>query len=130
LVAPVEASGNPVHEGLFTAGGLIGGDCARCHQRHFPRSSICPWCGGPDVVEIGLSREGRLWAWTAVTNAPPGYEGDVPYGFGVVELAADGLRVVSRLVEADPSRSHEGMALRFTLVALGDGTTTWAYGPA
>ena len=25
--------------------------------------------------------------WTAVTTAPPGYEGPVPYGFGVVETS-------------------------------------------
>jgi uncharacterized OB-fold protein len=83
-----------------------------------------------DVSEVALSAEGRLWAWTAVNTAPPGYEGDVPYGFGVVELGHDKLQVVTRLVESDPSLLHVGMPLRFTVVPLTGGTTTWAYGPS
>jgi uncharacterized OB-fold protein len=122
--------GEPVYEGLFSSAGLIGGECAGCGERHFPRADHCPWCGRGDVSEVSLSTEGRLWAWTAVNSAPPGYEGDVPYGFGVVELDRDNLRVVTRLVDADPSGLHEGMALRFTIIPVGGGTTTWAYGPS
>jgi uncharacterized OB-fold protein len=122
--------GDPVHEGLFTSGGLIGGECGGCGQRHFPRAETCPWCGSTDVSEVKLSTEGSLWAWTAVNSAPPGYEGDVPYGFGVVDLDQDKLQVVTRLVEADPCALQEGMAVRFTIVPLGGGTTTWAYEPA
>jgi uncharacterized OB-fold protein len=122
--------GDPVHEGLFTSAGLSGGECAGCGRRHFPRAGNCPWCGSPAIAEVTLSAEGRLWAWTAVNSAPPGYEGEVPYGFGVVDLARDNLQVVTRLVEADPTALHEGMALRFTVVPLAGGTTTWAYGPS
>ena len=53
-----------------------------------------------------------------MTAAPPGYNGPVPYGFGVVELDGIGLRVVGRLTEADPARSRAAMPMR--LVA--DGT--------
>jgi uncharacterized OB-fold protein len=121
--------GDPVQTGLFTSEGLIGGRCGICHRRHFPRAEVCPWCGGAEVAEVGLATEGRLWAWTAVTSPPPGYEGDTPYGFGVVELDADQLHVVTRLTEADPHRLRDGMPVRFTVVGLGDGATTWAYGP-
>jgi uncharacterized OB-fold protein len=74
-----------------------------------------------------------LWAWTAVTSAPPGYSGSVPYGFGVVELP-EGLRVVTRLTEADPSRLHAGMRMNFTLVPLrrdesGAAILTYAFEP-
>ena len=93
----------PVQPGLFSEAGLIGGECASCGRRHFPRATICPWCGHGEVTEVTLSSEGTLWGWTAVNAAPPGYEGPVPYGFGVVELPADGIQVVTRLVEADPS---------------------------
>ena len=33
---------------------------------------------------------------------PPGYLGEVPFGFGVVELD-EGLRVLGRLTESDPA---------------------------
>ena len=119
----------PVQEGLFTSSGLTGGACAACDQRHFPAFATCPWCGSDDVREVTLSTEGSLWAWTAVSAAPPGYEGAVPYGFGIVELPADGVRVVARLTEADPARLREGMAVRFTVVPLTETTTTWAFEP-
>ena len=125
-----EIDRQPVADGLFTDAGLLGGACGACGRRHFPRAATCPWCGSDDVSDVTLSREGTLWAWTAVTAAPPGYEGEVPYGFGVVELAADGLRVISRLTESDPGRLHEGMAMRFAVVPLTAATTTWAFEPA
>jgi len=120
----------PVHAGLFTEAGLRGSECASCAKRHFPSAPICPWCGGDDTREVTLSTTATLWAWTAVNAAPPGYEGDVPYGFGVVELASDGLQVVTRLTEADPARLTAGMAMRFTIVPLTPTTTTYAFAPA
>ncbi len=119
----------PVRDGLFTPDGLRGGSCDACGRRHFPAAPRCPWCGGADVATVTLSRSGVLWAWTAVTAAPPGYEGDVPYGFGVVELPDDGLRVVTRLTEPDPARLHAGMSMRFEVVPLSGDTTTWAFAP-
>jgi uncharacterized OB-fold protein len=41
----------------------------------------------------------------------------VPFGFGVVELA-DGLRVITRIEEPDPSRLEFGMPMTLTLVEL------------
>lgn len=79
---------------------------------------------------VTLSTGGTLWAWTAVNSAAPGYEGPVPYGFGVVELPEDGLRVVTRLSESDPAALRQGMAMRFTTVAVTDATTTWCFEPA
>jgi uncharacterized OB-fold protein len=52
-----------------------------------------------------------------VTAAPPGYRGDVPYGFGIVELP-EGLRVVTRLSEADSARLREGQPMRLRVVHL------------
>ena len=121
--------GQPVQEGLFTDAGLIGGECGPCGRRHFPRAETCPWCGSRETTQVTLSNEGTLWAWTAVTASPPGYEGEVPYGFGVVELPADGLQVITRITESDPALLSEGTSVRFTVVPLTEGTTTWAFAP-
>ena len=125
-----------VHDGLFTTDSdgsarLLGGRCGACGRYQFPRSSLCQHCGGDDVAEVELGPDGRLWAWTAVTAAPPGYRGAVPYGFGVVELG-EGLRVITRLTESDPAKLHEGQPVRLQLVALhqdddGRDVLTWAF---
>ncbi|MBV8979786.1 MAG: OB-fold domain-containing protein [Acidimicrobiia bacterium] len=122
-----------VHEGLFTTEPrLIGGNCAACGRHQFPRGPLCPYCGSDEVDEALLSPSGTLWMWTAVTAPPPGYRGDVPYGFGVVELP-EGLRVITRLAESDPSALTFGQAVTLQLVRLhsdddGNDVVTWAFG--
>jgi uncharacterized OB-fold protein len=124
----------PVHDGLFTDSHLIGGRCATCTRHHFPLAATCPYCGSTEVTRVELSDTGTLWGWTAVTAPPPGYLGEVPFGFGVVELPEE-LRVITRLEEADPSRLSFGMPMRFALAPLhtdADGTqvVTYAFAPA
>lgn len=113
----------PVHEGLFDTAEdgtpyLIGGMCGACARVQFPMASTCPACGADAVVETRLPDHGTLWGWTAVTAPPPGYLGSVPFGFGVVELD-NGLRVVTRLEEPDPTRLEFGMSMRLVIVGLG-----------
>ncbi len=83
---------------------------------------------------MDLEPGGRLWAWTAVTTAPPGYRGEVPFGFGVVELDG-GPRVIGRLTEPDPSRLEAGQSMRVVVVPLhaddeGRRVTTYAFAPS
>jgi uncharacterized OB-fold protein len=115
------------------AEGLLGGACGTCDRRHFPPARWCPWCGDGAITEVRLATQGTLWAWTAVHAPPPGYDGAVPYGFGIVELPADGLRVVTRLTEADPARLQLGQPMTFTTVVVADGDSPveiWAFAPA
>lgn len=51
------------------------------------------------MVAVDLPRHGRLWLWTEVLSAPPGYSGPLPYAMGIVVLDGEPeLRVVSRLL--------------------------------
>ena len=90
----------PVRDGLFTADPprLVGSRCSSCMRYHFPAHSVCPYCASPGASPVELSPIGHLWAHTSVTAAPPGYQGDVPFGFGIVELP-EGLRVITRMTE-------------------------------
>ena len=80
-----------------------------------------------DIERVLLSRAGTLWAWTAVTAAPPGYEGPVPYGFGVVELTEERLRIITRLRESDPAQLTFGQPMTLVADELPDGVITWAF---
>jgi len=122
----------PVADGLFEVGddgaiSLIGGYSPTSRKYHFPLLDTCPYSGARDVHRVELSREGTLWAWTAVTAAPPGYDGPVPYGFGVVELAAEQLRVITRLRESDPSALRFGQTMMLVPDELPGGAVTWAF---
>jgi uncharacterized protein len=126
----------PVHEGLFDEDEdgrpyLVGGRCLGCERLQFPVAPTCPGCGGDAVETIRLSDHGTLWGWTAVTAPPPGYLGEVPFGFGVVALS-DGLRVITRIEEADPTRLEFGVPMQLELVELGpdadgDVVTTYSF---
>ena len=107
---------------------LVGGYSATSGMHHFPLGPICPYSGAEDVVEVTLPTTGRLWLWTAVTAAPPGYEGPIPYGFGIVELDGIGLRVLGRLTEPDPAALSDGQAMRVVAEQLGD-LQIWAFAP-
>ena len=123
----------PVREGLFADDHLIGGRCGACGRHHFPRTDTCPFCSSPEIAEAALSPNGSLWSWTAVTAPPPGYHGEVPFGFGVVELP-EGVRVITRLTEPDPGRLAFGQPMQLRIVPLhvdddGRTVTTYAFEP-
>ena len=88
---------------------------------------------GSGLSRIAPGTAGTLWAWTAVTSAPPGYQGDVPYGLGVVELP-EGIRVITRLTESDPAALSSGQAMELRIVPLhtdadGNDVVTFAFSP-
>ncbi len=123
----------PVHEGLFETdpAALLGARCNACGEHHFPRLGQCPYCGDEHVEPVRLSDHGTLWGWTAVTTAPPGFRGAVPFGFGVVELP-ERLRVITRL--AYPVDAYRfGQPLQLCIVALHhedeEPVLTWEFGP-
>ena len=124
----------PVHEGLFQAdpAALLGTHCEACGQYAFPRAAVCPYCGSVSVTDVVLSDSGKLWLWTTVTAAPPGYAGDVPFGFGIVALP-EGVRVITRLAVPDDSYV-EGLPMHLQIVPLheaddGDAVETWEFAP-
>jgi uncharacterized OB-fold protein len=124
-----------VHEGLFELHDdgtldLVGGYSPTSERFHFPLLPTCPYTGATDVQRVVLSRAGTLWAWTAVTAPPPGYEGTTPYGFGVVELTNERLRIVTRLTEPDPDRLQFGQPMALVADELHHGVVTWAFAPA
>lgn len=121
-----------IHDGLFEIASdgeiaLIGGYSPTSGNFHFPLLDTCPYSGATDVERVTLTSTATLWAWTAVTAAPPGYTGPVPYGFGVVELVHERLRVITRLRESDPSRLEFGQAMTLVAEELPDGVVTWAF---
>lgn len=127
----------PLKEGLFAepddseAARLMGGRCPACRRFSFPAQGICPYCSSDGCETVPLSPRGVIEVCTTVVNRPPGYEGKVPFGFGVVELP-EGIRIISRI--GDPQRSRPGMPVRLVLETLctdaeGREVVTYAFEP-
>jgi uncharacterized OB-fold protein len=123
-----------VHDGLFRRDppALLGTRCDACGRFTFPRTDVCPYCGATATVAVDLSPTGTLWGWTTVVNPPPGYRGEVPFGFGIVELP-EGVRVVTRLAVPDESY-RDGLPVQLRIVPLhtdddGDEVETWEFAP-
>ena len=108
----------PVKEGLFTMTDdprLLGSRCPACGRSAFPAQTICPYCSADGCEVVSLSPEGVVEVCTTVINRPPGYEGTVPFGFGVVELP-EGLRIISRI--SVPEHCRAGTPVRLALEPL------------
>ncbi len=97
----------PIRDGLFTTpedlgrARLLGTRCGACGRVAFPGQAICPYCSHDGCATVELSATGVLRLCTTVGNRPPGYVGDVPFGFGVVELP-EGIRLISRIKLPQP----------------------------
>jgi uncharacterized OB-fold protein len=98
----------PVKEGLFTwplpkndIPPLIGSRCDACGKTFFPKRETCPDCQQKgDIKEALLSKIGRLYTYTIVRQAPPGFE--APYATALVDLP-EGVRLFAQLTTADPA---------------------------
>ncbi len=126
-----------IQPGLFTAPPqprLLAGQCDGCRERHFPTADFCPYCSHDAISICEVGATGTLYLHTVVNSAPPGYDGPVPYGFGLVDLP-EGLRVVTRLVAPDLAELRSGLPVRLVVEPLyrdddGNDVLSWAYGPA
>jgi uncharacterized OB-fold protein len=77
------------------------GRCRSCHAIAFPRRLLCPNCGGRDAETMSLSGKGKLLTHTVIRVAPEGFEDQVPYAVGIVELD-EGIRVMGQITDCDP----------------------------
>ena len=115
----------PLREGLFTSRissdgrfHLVGTRCPSCGEVNFPRRKICPNCHRRDPEEIPLSRYGKIYSVTVVTQRPPiYYKGPVPYAMGFVELP-EGVRVQALFTGCDPDSLEIGMNVELVIEKL------------
>ncbi|RLI24243.1 MAG: transcriptional regulator [Candidatus Hecatellales archaeon] len=88
---------------------LIGSRCTKCGAIHFPRRLVCNRCGSRELEEYKLSEKGKLLAYTVIRESPPkGYESQVPYIIGLVELE-EGVKILTQIVDVFPEEVRAGM---------------------
>ncbi|MFF5305319.1 Zn-ribbon domain-containing OB-fold protein [Streptomyces sp. NPDC013161] len=83
-------------------------DCGRAH--HYPRE-FCPHCWSENVTWRPASGHATLYTWSVVhRNDLPPFGERVPYVAAVVDLA-EGPRMMTEMVRAEPTELRAGMAV-------------------
>ena len=102
-------------------------DCGAAH--HYPRP-FCPRCWSPNVSWEEASGDAVLYTWSVVhQNDLPPFPERVPYVAAVVDLA-EGPRMMTNVVECDPTSLTVGMALRVSYEDRTDDVTVPVFVPA
>lgn len=112
------------------AGGvLLGRECNECGTRFFGAPAFCIRCTSASLKPVELSREGTLYTFTVVHQAPPGWQGPVPYILGSVKLP-EGMRITSEIVDCPLEKVKIGMRMDLVFRTGGkmaDGTEIVVY---
>ena len=99
-------------------GSLLGSRCIQCGSHTFGTVPSCQACYSTEVEPVDLGAEGTLYSYTVVRTPPPGWQGEVPYLLGQVELP-QGPHVVSQVVDCPPERVRIGMKMLLHLDEVG-----------
>jgi uncharacterized OB-fold protein len=92
--------------------------CSKCGKwRHVPRA-MCAACGSWEWEWTKSSGRGKVFTWTVVRRPMhPGFKDDTPYAPVVVELA-EGVRMVTWLVDVAPDDIKKDMPVEVVFDAV------------
>jgi uncharacterized OB-fold protein len=96
---------------------LTGVKCRSCGELFFPKRTKCIKCFAEDMEEIRLSQRGKVYSYTIVHHATPGYTGPLPYAVGAIELPG-GIVILSPLAQCQLDQLKIGMDVELILEKL------------
>ncbi len=76
-------------------GRLMGSRCTECGLVSFPPRADCSACRHGEFEFTELSGKGTVMTYTTIDAAPAGFENDVPFHLGVVDLEETGRLLAS-----------------------------------
>ena len=124
-----QPSGEEHHFFDAAASGSIGlCRCRSCHRWFLPRA-VCPFCWTLDPEPVLAAGRGSVYSFTICHRAgAPGFEADVPYTVGLIELE-EGVRMLGLIVSDDSASVSIGMTVRAAFDDRGDGLTVPRFVP-
>ena len=103
--------------------------CRSCGNAHFYPRPFCPRCWSDDVMWERTSGRATLYSWSVVhRNELEPFRELLPYVPALVDLA-EGPRVMTRIVDADPATLTIEMPVRVCFLADDDGFTVPFFTP-
>ena len=109
---------------------LLGSVCGGCGTHSFPRQRSCPRCGGIELADTALPRQGKVWTFTVQRfkpKAPFRTEGEFePFALGYVDLGP--LKVESVLSGRAVGEWKIGSDVELVVRTV-EGRMTFSYAP-
>jgi len=126
----IEADSKPFWDAMHDSGTFLVAVCGSCGKvHHYPRP-FCPFCWSDDVTLVPATGIATLYTYSTVyLNDLPPFSGQLPYVAAVVELE-EGPRVMTRVINCDPTQLSIGMRLRMVATPLTDEVTVPDFEPA
>jgi uncharacterized OB-fold protein len=104
--------------------------CQKCNSLLWQPRVVCPHCSSDEMEWIELPTTGKLFAFTAMMlGAPMGFEDQVPFPIGVVELDEVGLKILARIEDAGYEELKFDMPMEMKVVTLEDGRVLYRFKP-
>lgn len=97
-----------------TEGVLLGRKCQDCGETFSGEPQYCLKCTSADLKPVELTGEGVVTTYTIVRQAPPGWQGDVPYLLATVRIP-EGPSIASEVVDCPEEDLKVGMPVELTM---------------
>ena len=89
---------------------LMAAKCNKCDTLLVPPRPLCMRCFSTDFSWVELKNRGKLLTYTVIYIAPPQFQSDTPYAYGIIELE-DGPRLPGMIRNMKPEEIRVGMEL-------------------
>ena len=111
-------------------GELLLQHCLDCGDVQVYQQAMCRRCLSDRIEHRAASGRGTVYSFSVVHRAPgPAFRADTPYAVLLVELA-EGPRMISSLVDADPACVPIGMAVELVCERVSETVTLPRFRPA
>ena len=101
--------------------------CNGCGHVYFPPRPFCPSCGSRHVSVIKATGKAVLWSYVIHHRPVPGFK--PPYAIAVVQLA-EGVKMMTNIVNCDPNSVKIGMAVKVVFLPTEGGPPMPFFEPA
>ena len=88
--------------------------CQKCGEHSFGSLMFCPNCSSSDLETVKLSSQGTLRTYTVIYTPQSGWQGNVPYILGSVELP-EGPDILTEVIDLSKEEIKIGMKMKMVL---------------
>lgn len=120
---------HPFYDNL-RKGKLTTTKCTSCGTLSWQPRVVCPECSSDELEWVELPLTGKLFAFTAMMlGAPIGFEKEVPFPIGIIELDEVGIKILARIDDIKYEELEFDMPMELKVFTLEDGRVLYRFSP-